>query len=64
MNDLRFATPQALCAFVESQISKELCRCERYMTPQQWRDHREWVEAYLREGAHEWAKDQAKRGLL
>ncbi|CAG4924671.1 hypothetical protein [Paraburkholderia saeva] len=57
-------TPIALRVHVESQIEKELARCERGMTPEQWCEHRDWVRDYVVTGAREWLRNKAREGQL
>ncbi|CAG9244932.1 hypothetical protein [Paraburkholderia caribensis] len=55
---------QALKAYVEHQIEKELARCRKKHGPENWALHGEWVTAYVVAGAKEWLERQASEGKL
>ncbi|MBK5119096.1 hypothetical protein IQ288_04280 [Burkholderia sp. R-69980] len=39
---------ESLRVWIERHIAKELDRCERCMTPDEWREHRDWIEEHAR----------------
>ncbi|CAD6551449.1 hypothetical protein ACFQ3P_30235 [Paraburkholderia sabiae] len=55
---------EALVACFERLIEKELARCERCMTPGEWREHREWVEQYARGSLWEALEQRSHKGVL
>jgi hypothetical protein len=55
---------QQLRVRVETAIGRELCRCERCMTPAQWTEHRAWITANVVEAARLWMREKAARGEL
>lgn len=63
-NRLQRVSPQEVRARVEAAIERELERCERCMTPEQWAGHREWVLDYLIASAREWLRNTSAKGRL
>ncbi|MEM5344738.1 hypothetical protein [Paraburkholderia azotifigens] len=55
---------EALLARFEHLIEKELARCERCMTPDEWREHREWIEEYARGSLWEALGHRSHKGML
>lgn len=55
---------ESLCAWVERCIAKELKRCQRRMTPAEWREHREWIEEHARGSLWDALEQRAARGEL
>ncbi|MEM5421305.1 hypothetical protein [Paraburkholderia ferrariae] len=43
-----FSSPQALEAWFEAQIARELKRCRAAMNEDDWQEHREWIEVNAR----------------
>lgn len=54
----------ALHAWAERLIAAELARCERAMTPEQWAEHRAWVEENARASLLIALRERAQRGTL
>jgi hypothetical protein len=54
----------ALEAYAARLLAGELTRCERAMTPKQWDEHREWIEANARASLRMALTERAERGQL
>lgn len=54
----------ALQAYAARLLAGELARCERAMTPDEWREHRSWVEANARASLRAVLDARAERGPL
>ncbi|WP_162600929.1 GIY-YIG nuclease family protein [Paraburkholderia sp. C35] len=48
----------------ERLIEKELARCERCMTRDEWREHREWIEEHARGSLWEALIHRSHKGML
>ncbi|MEX3839861.1 hypothetical protein [Paraburkholderia sp. BR10882] len=51
---------QSLKQRTEAAIERELARCERSMSPAQWREHREWITDYVNEEALQWLRSRGR----
>jgi hypothetical protein len=60
----RIWTAQALRERVERMIERELARCERTMTPDEWCRDREWITENVVTAASKWLRDKSSRGEL
>lgn len=58
------ATAQELKSRVDAAMDRDLDRCRVAHGPENWLEHREWVEAYLAASAIEWVMKQARGGKL
>ncbi|GBH27937.1 hypothetical protein [Burkholderia vietnamiensis] len=54
----------ALQARAAHMLANELARCERGMTPDQWREHRAWIEENARISLLTALCERAARGAL
>lgn len=57
-------TAAELRAWADTLLVCELARCQSRMTPEQWAEHREWIEANARESLHAALIERAERGKL
>jgi hypothetical protein len=57
-------TSPSLQAWAERMLAAELARCERAMTPDEWREHREWIEKNARASLLMVLRERAERGQL
>jgi hypothetical protein len=57
-------TAAELAAWADALLACELARCRSCMTPQQWREHREWIEENARSSLLAALYERADRGLL
>ncbi|MDR5743245.1 hypothetical protein QCE73_08765 [Caballeronia sp. LZ029] len=63
--DARMVTrAQSLRAWIERCIEKELHRCGQCMTPDEWREHRDWIEEHARACLWYALEQRAKDGEL
>ncbi|WP_233864005.1 hypothetical protein [Paraburkholderia adhaesiva] len=54
----------ALHAYAARLLAGELARCERSMTPEQWAEHRAWIEENARVSLLMALRERAERGEL
>ncbi|MEM5451534.1 hypothetical protein [Paraburkholderia guartelaensis] len=57
-----FSSPQALEAWFEAQIARELKRCRAAMNEDDWQEHRAWIEANARASLREAVERYVRNG--
>ncbi|MEX3960900.1 hypothetical protein AB4Y42_01595 [Paraburkholderia sp. EG286B] len=60
----RFKSPQALRAWFESRIARELSRCCAFMSEAEWVEHCAWIEENARASLLDALRARADRGAL